>query len=117
MIHVKDLAGAVASTLASQPQNHYIIAVDDTQNTLDDILRSISEALGTRVVKKVSKEDALTKGDITQADYDSLLITLRLDAPTVKELSFTWHCQTGLLENMTTVIAEYKKARNLEVSE
>lgn len=51
----------------------------------------------------------------TDADY--LNINLRVDAFSVKNtLNVHWVCETGFVENITRVISEYKKTRQLLVS-
>merc|ERR1711963_470864 len=63
-IHIKDLAAVIQNIADSRPKVRYLIAKDDAQNTL---------------------EEALLSKDIEQADFDQLLVNLRMDAVFVKE--------------------------------
>ena len=55
--------------------------------------------------------------DIEQADFDMLLVNLRMDAVYVKEnMRIRWAAETGILENIANIVKEYKETRNLMVS-
>ena len=52
-----------------------------------------------------------------QADFDKLLVNLRMDAVYVKEnMRIPWVAETGIAENIKTAIKEYKESRKLTVS-
>lgn len=112
-IHVRDLASVAACVASSAPTTRYIVAVDEGACTLEEVLKAIAETLGTGKVHKIAKEDALTQSDLTQTEYDSLLLNLRLDAQAVKDLNMTWVAMTGFVENITNTVTEYKKTRGL----
>ena len=55
--------------------------------------------------------------DIEQADFDALLVNLRMDGVYIKEnMNIKWAAETGIIENMGNVAKEYKETRNLMVS-
>lgn len=113
-IHIRDLANIVVNICDQKPKVRYILAVDDGNSTLEDIVRSISNNLGTGKIKFVNKEDALLEKDIAQADFDMLLVNLRMDAVLIKEnMNLNWVAETGLPDNITKIINEYKQTRNL----
>ncbi|XP_019630798.1 PREDICTED: adenylate kinase 7-like isoform X1 [Branchiostoma belcheri] len=136
-IHIKDLAGVLQNICDQRPKTRYIVAVDDSQNTLEEIVRAIASNLGNGKVKKLSKEDydflkhisthlgdgkvkhvtkeeALLSKDLAQADFDQLLVNLRMEAMFVKEsMRIMWIAETGMCENIDTVIREYKQSRGL----
>ena len=53
---------------------------------------------------------------LQQADFDQLLVNLRMDAVFVKEnMRVPWASEAGLVENIQQVIKEYKDSRGLQV--
>ncbi len=52
-----------------------------------------------------------------QADFDQLLVNLRMDAVYVKEnMRIRWVSETGILESIPKIVKEYKESRGLMVS-
>lgn len=49
----------------NRPKTRYILALDDSHNTLQEIIKAISSALGPGKIKNVLKEDALLNRDVT----------------------------------------------------
>ncbi len=49
----------------NRPKTKYIIAVDDSQSTLHEIIRAISMGLGPKKIKHVPKDDAMLIRDIS----------------------------------------------------
>ncbi|KAI9097017.1 hypothetical protein DFS34DRAFT_650383 [Phlyctochytrium arcticum] len=113
MIHLDDLCNIVVETVETTPSNKYMLAIDQSTNTLYDITKAVSDTLGTGKVRKVPKEAALLNKDLPQLDYDMLSVNLRLEPGHVKEMSFEWKYETGLLENLGQFIQEYKYALGL----
>lgn len=95
-IHLDDLVNITVEVIETTPETKYIVAVDDSKNTLQDILKAISDALGSGVVKNVEKEDAFLNKDITQEYYDMLTCSLRIDPGHIKEMSFEWKSEVIL---------------------
>lgn len=113
-IHVNDLSGVLQNICDKKPKVRYLLAVDDSKVTLKQITKAVSKAIGTNKVKNVSKEDALLNSEISQSDFDMLLLDLRMDAAYVKEnMQLKWQSEAGLVENITKMVKEYKAARNL----
>ena len=110
-IHMDDLCSIVFEISETAPETRYILAIDDSKNTLYEITKSISEALSTGKVVKVAKESALLNKSITQSDYDMLISNNRIDAGFVKEMNFEWKYESGLIENIATFVQEFKDAR------
>lgn len=114
-IHIKDLGAVLQNIADTRPKVRYIIAKDDAQNTLEEIVKAVSSSLGTGKVKMITKEEALLSKDIEQADFDQLLVNLRMDAVFVKEsMRINWASEAGMVENMLRIIKEYKDSRNLQ---
>ncbi|PVD26309.1 hypothetical protein C0Q70_13980 [Pomacea canaliculata] len=114
-IHIQDLAAVIQNIADSRPKVRYLLAKDDSQNSLSNIVKAVSKKLGSGKVKYISKEEALLSRDIEQADFDQLLVNLRMDAVYVKEnMHISWVSETGLVDNIHNVIKEYKDSRNLQ---
>ncbi|XP_053330585.1 adenylate kinase 7 [Spea bombifrons] len=113
-IHITDLASVVQNIVDQRPRTHYLVAVDDSLHTLEEIIKCISEHLGTGKVQKVAKENAFLRKDLTQLNIDHLLVNLRMEAVFLKEnFNVNWVAQTGLVENIESVIRDYKETRGL----
>lgn len=114
-IHIKDLAAVIQNIADSRPKVRYLIAKDDTQTTLEEIVKAISDKLGKGKVKNITKEEALLSKDIEQSDFDQLLVNLRMDAVFVKEnMRIMWVSEAGMVENIDQIIKEYKDSRKLQ---
>ena len=51
-----------------------------------------------------------------QADFDMLLVNLRMDAVFVKEnMHISWVAESGIIDNIIPIIKEYKDTRSLQV--
>lgn len=51
-----------------------------------------------------------------QADFDMLLVNLRMDAVNVKEnMRISWVSESGMVDNIMQTIKEYKDSRKLQV--
>lgn len=112
-IHVTDLCGAVLNVLESKPETKYILAVDESQHTLSEIMNVIAETLGSGKVQSVPSDSDKVKELLSQHQLDQLCISLRLEAPTIKELTIPWIAQGGIVESMQAIVQEYRQSRNL----
>jgi len=113
-IHVKDLAAVVSNIFTTPPPSNYLLALDDGRSTLEDIVVAIASTIGNGpTVRKIEKENALVQNSLSQEDFDSLLINLRVDGAAIKELPINWVAQAGFVECVAATALEYKKARNL----
>ena len=115
-IHATDLAGVVVNIIEGKPDTKYIVATDESKHTLSELTTCIAENLGTGQVKNISKDDALTSAAVTRIEHDLLLLDLKIEVAVVKEMTINWVAQTGMIENVQTVINEYKNARTLTVN-
>jgi len=114
-IHIKDLGAVIQNVADARPKVRYIIAKDDAQNTLEEIVRVVSQNLGSGKMKHITKEEALLSKDIEQADFDMLLVNLRMDAVFVKEnMHISWVAESGIIDNIIPIIKEYKDTRSLQ---
>ncbi|EDO36546.1 predicted protein [Nematostella vectensis] len=113
-IHISDLASIVLNICDQHPKVRYMVAVDESKNTLEEIVKAVSIYLGTGKVKKISKEEALLIKELEQADFDMLLVNLRMEATFIKEgMNINWVSETGVVDNIEKVIKEYKETRGL----
>lgn len=113
-IHVQDLSNIVTSVADARPKTRYIVAVDDSMNSMTDIITCISKNLGTGNVMNISREESLLIPEITQRVFDILSINLRMEGTWIKDgAKFEWASEMGILENIAVVSEEYKKRRGL----
>lgn len=83
---------------------------------MKQITKAVSKSIGTNKVKNVPKEDALLNSEISQSDFDLLLLDLRMDAAYVKEnMQLKWQSESGILDNIGKMVKEFKVSRNLVV--
>uniref|UniRef100_A0A4W5JG89 Adenylate kinase 7b n=1 Tax=Hucho hucho TaxID=62062 RepID=A0A4W5JG89_9TELE len=113
-IHINDLAGVIQNVIDHKPKPHYLVAVDDSKTTIDDIVKTIAYVVGPGKTKRVPKEDAFLTRDLRQMDIDALFVNLRIEAVYLKEnFNVHWVCESGLIDNIDRVVEEYKQTRSL----
>ncbi|KAM6171100.1 adenylate kinase 7 isoform 4-T4 [Erethizon dorsatum] len=113
-IHVLDLAGVMQNIIDHVPKHHYLVAVDESAHTLEDLVKFISRSTGPGKIQKVPKENAFLIKELTQDSIDHLLVNLRMEALFVKEnFNIRWVAQTGFVENINNILKEYKQSRGL----
>nr|XP_021505096.1 adenylate kinase 7 isoform X4 [Meriones unguiculatus] len=113
-IHVFDLAGVIQNVIDHVPKLHYLVAVDESVHTLEDLVKCISKSTGPGKIQKVPKENAFLSKDLTQDYLDHLLMNLRMEALFVKEnFNIRWVAQAGFVENINSILKEYKQSRGL----
>ncbi|XP_025775183.1 adenylate kinase 7 [Puma concolor] len=87
-IHVLDLAGVIQNIIDHVPKLHYLVAVDESIHTLEDLVKQVC--------------------------LDHLLVNLRMEALFVKEnFNIRWLAQTGFVDNISNILKEYKQSRGL----
>ncbi|XP_041669113.1 adenylate kinase 7 isoform X2 [Cheilinus undulatus] len=113
-IHVKDLASVVHNVIEHQPKLYYLLAVDQSKNTMEEIIKAVSSALGSGEIRKKESEESFLIRDLSVMEIDSLQVNLRLEAAHINELfSINWSCETGMVENMERVVDEFRNNRQL----
>ncbi|KAL7388110.1 hypothetical protein ABVT39_007334 [Epinephelus coioides] len=114
MIHVYDLGGVIQNIIELKPKSKYILAVDDSKNTLEDIVKMISNTLGPGQINKVPEQEAIAMKAFKPEELDYLTINLLLDAFIIKDsFSLRWTSEAGMVENMASIVEEYKDTRQL----
>ncbi|XP_040413706.1 adenylate kinase 7 isoform X2 [Cygnus olor] len=113
-IHVLDLAAVLQNVADHRPRFHYILAVDESMHTLQELIKCISKNVGPGKIEKIPRENAFLSKELTQTNLDMLLVNLRMEAIFLKEtFNIKWVAQTGLVENIEKIIKEYKQNRGL----
>ncbi|KAM9786542.1 adenylate kinase 7 isoform X1 [Syngnathus typhle] len=113
-IHVSDLASVIKKIIEIQPKPFYLVAVDYSNNTMEDIVQSIACALGSGKIQRKPLEEAFLKQDFGITDIDLLRVNLCMEGVHLKELfSVHWLCEFGLVENIELVVEEYRQSRGL----
>ncbi|XP_055005748.1 adenylate kinase 7-like [Boleophthalmus pectinirostris] len=113
MIHINDLGGVIQSIIQNKPKAKYILAVDDSKNTLEEIVQAISTALGPGKIKQFTEQEAISMKAFQPKQLDYLKINLSLEAALIKELNNQWTSESGMVENIDNIVEEYKVTRNL----
>uniref|UniRef100_A0A8C1FWX7 Adenylate kinase 7b n=1 Tax=Cyprinus carpio TaxID=7962 RepID=A0A8C1FWX7_CYPCA len=113
-IHINDLAGIIQNIIDHKPKSQYFVAVDDSKNTMEDIIKAVTLVLGPGKTQNVSKEEIYLTRDLMQTDIDSLLVNLCIEATYLKEnFNIQWVSETGMVENIEQITEEYKQTRGL----
>ncbi|XP_071324087.1 adenylate kinase 7-like isoform X2 [Trachinotus anak] len=114
MIHIYDLAGVIQNIIELRPKSKYILAVDDSKNTLEDIVKMVSDTLGPGKINKVPEQEAIAMRAFKPEELEYLSINLSLDAFIIKDsFSLRWTSESGMVENMERIVEEYKDTRQL----
>ncbi|KAI3383192.1 hypothetical protein SNEBB_005092 [Seison nebaliae] len=115
LIHVVDLANIVLNVAESKPKPKFLVAVDETNHTLSEVVKAINGVLNKGRIKYVMKEDAFRNNDLTQPMIDMLSCSMKLDGIYVKEnFNFDWECESGFVDNIEQVVKEFRIHRSLE---
>ncbi|NWU91694.1 KAD7 kinase, partial [Upupa epops] len=113
-IHVLDLAAVLQNIADHRPRFHYILAVDASMHTLEELVKCISKNVGPGKIEKIPKENAFLSKELTQMHLDMLLVNLRMESMFLNEsFNMKWVAQAGLVENIEQVVNEYKQIRRL----
>ncbi|NXY16166.1 KAD7 kinase, partial [Atrichornis clamosus] len=113
-IHILDLAAVLQNIADQRPDFQYVLAVDSSMHTLEELIKCISKNVGPGKVEKTSKENAFLSKELTQMHLDMLLVNLRMESIYLKEsFNIKWVAEAGLIENIAQVVKEYKQSRGL----
>ncbi|NXR76485.1 KAD7 kinase, partial [Pycnonotus jocosus] len=113
-IHIHDLAVALQNVADHRPDFQYILAVDTSMHTLEELIKCISKNIGPGKIEKVPKEIAFLSKELTQKQLDMLFVNLRMEPVCLKEnFNIKWVAEEGLIENIKQVVTEYKQTREL----
>ncbi|XP_024121937.1 adenylate kinase 7 isoform X2 [Oryzias melastigma] len=113
-IHIRDLASIIQHVIHHRPRPYYLLAVDGSNNSMEEIIKAVASTLGPGKIQKRPVEEALLVQDLSAADIDFLLVNLRMEAVFIRKLfSIRWHCEFGLVENVDLVVEEYRQSRGL----
>nr|XP_019953021.1 PREDICTED: adenylate kinase 7-like [Paralichthys olivaceus] len=113
-IHVNDLAGVIQNVIEVKPKSKYILAVDESMKTLEEIVKAISDTLGPGKISHVPEQEAIFNKAFKPEELEYLSINLRLDAFIIKDsFSLQWTSESGMVENIESIVEEYKDTRQL----
>ncbi|NXJ61850.1 KAD7 kinase, partial [Rostratula benghalensis] len=113
-IHVLDLAAVIQNVADHKPRSRYILAVDASMHTLQELIKAISKNVGPGKIEKIPKENAFLSKELTQMHVDMLFVNLRMESMFLSEtFNIKWVAQAGLVENIERIVKEYKQSRGL----
>ncbi|XP_028295609.1 adenylate kinase 7-like isoform X2 [Gouania willdenowi] len=114
MIHVLDLGGVIQNIIELLPKSKYILAVDNCKSTLKDVVQKISNLLGPEQVDTLPEQEAIAMKAFKPEELEYLKVDLRLDAFIIMDsFIINWRCESGIVENMESIVEEYKTHRQL----
>ncbi|KAJ8007321.1 hypothetical protein DPEC_G00116320 [Dallia pectoralis] len=114
-IHVSDLAGVIQNIIDHKPKKPCFIAVDDSKNTFEDIVKTISLVLGHGEIEKVPKEQAYLTKALTEVEVEYLSVNLQLEPVLLKDnFNIHWVSKSGIVNGINQVVEEYKQSRRLQ---
>ncbi|NWU62194.1 KAD7 kinase, partial [Pterocles burchelli] len=64
-IHILDLAAVLQNVADHRPKSHYILAVDGSMHTLQELIKCISKNVGPGKIEKIPKENAFLSKELT----------------------------------------------------
>ncbi|XP_038146585.1 adenylate kinase 7 [Cyprinodon tularosa] len=113
-IHIRDLARVLQNVIEHKPRPYYLLAVDSSHSSFEELVKAVSSVLGPGKIRKRPFADIYLIEDFSDMEIHSLQVNLRMDAETIRNLfSINWHCEFGLVENVELVVEEYRQARRL----
>ncbi|NXO85804.1 KAD7 kinase, partial [Sitta europaea] len=113
-IHIHDLAVALQNVAEHRPDFQYVLAVDTSMHTLEELVKCISKNIGPGKIEKIPKENAFLSKELTQMQLDMLFVDLRMEPLYLKEnFNMKWFAEEGLIENIAQVTTEFKETRGL----
>ncbi|NWV64658.1 KAD7 kinase, partial [Malurus elegans] len=113
-IHVRDLAAVLQNVADRRPDFQYVLGVDASMHTLEELVKCISKNVGPGKTERISTENVLLNKELTQMQLDMLLVNLRMEHTYVKDsFKIKWVAEAGLIENIEQVVMEYKQTRGL----
>ncbi|XP_014857505.1 PREDICTED: adenylate kinase 7 [Poecilia mexicana] len=113
-IHVTDLASVVQNVIQHQPRPYYLLAVDLSNNSMEELVKIIATVVGPGNTVNRPFEDIYLNPELTVTEIESLQVNLRMEAVNVENLfSIHWHCEGGLVDNVDLVVEEYRLSRGL----
>ncbi|XP_029966673.1 adenylate kinase 7-like [Salarias fasciatus] len=113
-IHVYDLGGVIQNIIDLKPKSKYILAIDSSMNTFGDIVQRISNLLGPQQIQTLPEQEAIAMEAFKTEELEYLKINLRLDAFIIKDsFKLDWVSEAGMVENMESIVEEYRDTRQL----
>uniref|UniRef100_A0A669C560 Adenylate kinase 7a n=1 Tax=Oreochromis niloticus TaxID=8128 RepID=A0A669C560_ORENI len=108
-IHVSDLGGVIQNIIQLKPRPKYIVAIDNSRNTLEDIVQMISHVLGPEEIQKLPPQEAIAMKAFKPEELECLGINLRLETFIINDFfNLSWTSEAGMVENMYNIVQEYK---------
>mgnify|MGYP000029126758 CR=1 FL=1 len=120
MIHVADLASFVTSFVnpkynLSDKQGLYALAVDDSRNTLIDVIAAVSSSLGCGKIRHLvdfEVQDLILDNPHVASSLQAHL-QFNTQGTYLGGLGLEWHCRGGLVANIHKVSQEFIEYRGL----
>uniref|UniRef100_A0A3Q1CW12 Nucleoside-diphosphate kinase n=1 Tax=Amphiprion ocellaris TaxID=80972 RepID=A0A3Q1CW12_AMPOC len=112
MIHVYDLGGVIQNIIELKPKSKYILAVDDSKYTLEDIIKKISYVLGPEEIEKLPVQEAINM-KVFKVQYVIKNKQTKNYFLDYNSFNLNWISEAGMVENMENIVEDYKETRQL----
>jgi adenylate kinase len=123
MIHISDLSGVVLAIAQKRPQEfNTFVAADHSDNTLLQVVTSISTVLQEGEVRTCSRDEYLafmTQQDEPHLHSIYLSLNLKLNFARGDAIGYgpegeAWRFKSGIVDNISKVVDEYRAWRSLQ---
>lgn len=112
MIHVRDLAALLVSTLQGQMIDKFVMAVDKANSKLKDIIEGISKLFSDGEVETIQIDQALTVPWISETAIDYLTADIQAINELLARVPMT--CAGGFLQSLEDIGKEFLESRNVK---
>uniref|UniRef100_H3CL18 Uncharacterized protein n=1 Tax=Tetraodon nigroviridis TaxID=99883 RepID=H3CL18_TETNG len=113
-IHISDLASVIQNVIERPPLPSYLLAVDNSNNTMEEIVEKVACVLGSGKIQKKPIEEAFLISDFSVMEIDTMQLDLCMDSVYIRELlAVKWLYESGIVENIERVVEEYRQSRQL----
>ncbi|KAF5404263.1 adenylate kinase, partial [Paragonimus heterotremus] len=114
-IHVLDLASVILNVIENPPRQRYIVAKDESSNTLADIVHAIATQLSTGEVLHLPTRELVNAEQLPQTTLDQLTMDLKIESATIKEeMHVRWVSENGIVDSMPKLATEFIETHNLK---
>ncbi|RKO96361.1 hypothetical protein CAUPRSCDRAFT_8226, partial [Caulochytrium protostelioides] len=113
-IHLDDLVSILAEVVENPPrETHYILAMDESHNTQEEILTAIGTYLGTGDVQRKTMESAMLTPGFSMNLAETLQLDLNMHAGCIREMPIAWRYEGGIVDNIPQLVNEWKETHNI----
>ncbi|CAF95192.1 unnamed protein product, partial [Tetraodon nigroviridis] len=107
-------SSVIQNVIERPPLPSYLLAVDNSNNTMEEIVEKVACVLGSGKIQKKPIEEAFLISDFSVMEIDTMQLDLCMDSVYIRELlAVKWLYESGIVENIERVVEEYRQSRQL----